>query len=138
MPSYSLDLLNAELERDEGRRALMYVDSRGHKTIGVGINLDIGLYPEEIDFLRDNRRRLAERDLDTNIPWWRSLSDARQRALLSMAFNMGWSILSGFKGMLSALQSGDFARASDEALHSLWASQVGARAQRIAQMIREG
>jgi lysozyme len=138
MPSYTLSLLQREIENDEGRKATVYRDSLGVETIGVGVNLQIGLYPEEIDFLRDNRIRRAEQDLDRNVPWWRSLSDARQRALANMAFNMGWPKLSQFKNFLHYLETADYQRASEECLHSLWASQVGARSQRIAKMIREG
>lgn len=138
MPSYDRAQFVKDLEFNEGRKATVYSDSLGHKTVGVGINLDIGLYPEEIDFLRDNRIRRAERELDEHAPWWRSLSDARQRGLLDMQFNMGWGTLNEFKNLLAHLQSGNFDQAADDALHSLWASQVGARAQRIATLIRNG
>lgn len=137
--NYTYNLLRDELVRDEGYREKPYRDSLGKLTIGVGFNLDdVGLLPEEITYILQHRIKLAENDLDRNIPWWRDLSDARQRALVNLNYNLGWSKLSGFKNLLAHLQSGNFDQAADDALHSLWASQVGSRAQRIATLIRNG
>jgi lysozyme len=136
--TYTQSLLRDELIRDEGCKATVYTDTEGHLSIGIGVNLDAGLYPEEIDFLLKNRIRIAESDLDRNVPWWRSLSDARQRSLINMCFNLGWAKLSQFKNMLAHLQAGNYDQAADDATHSVWSSQVGARSQRIAKLIREG
>jgi lysozyme len=55
-----------------------------------------------------------------------------------MAFNLGLGRLRKFRKCLAALEAGDYDEAAAEALNSAWAAQVGARAQRIAAMIREG
>ena len=80
----------------------------------------------------------AENELDANIPWWRSLDDVRQDAIVEMGFNMGVATLCEFVHALKYLQSGDFANASAAFLMSKWAGQVGERAQRLAHMIRYG
>ena len=80
----------------------------------------------------------AAADLDRALPWWRGLSEARRRALLNMAFNLGLPRLLGFTAMLADLESGDFAGAARETIDSRWARQVGARAQRIATLLAEG
>jgi lysozyme len=87
---------------------------------------------------RDAKIAEAKADLDRHVPWWRSLSDPRQDALVNMAFNMGWPKLSTFKRMLAALDDADYAKAADEMLASRWAAQVGRRAVRLATQMRTG
>lgn len=131
--------LKAELIRDEGLRLKPYRCTAGKLTIGVGRNLDdVGLIEEEAMYLLKTDIDRAMDDLDRNVPWWRSMADARRRALVNMCFNLGWPRLSQFKNMLAHLQAGDFARAAAEALDSRWARQVGERSARIAALIREG
>ena len=60
------------------------------------------------------------------------------RGLCNMAYNLGVPRLLGFERMWAALAAGDYERAADEALDSKWARQVGARAARVAALIREG
>jgi lysozyme len=132
-------VLNADLIRDEGVRLEPYLDTAGKWTIGVGRNLtDRGIGRGEAFILLDNDIAAAAADLDGNVPWWRDLSDGRQRALLNMIFNMGWPRISGFRSMLAALESGDYVTAAEAALDSAWARQVGDRAVRIAGLIRRG
>jgi len=137
--SFDLDALKRELHRDEGLRKHPYKDTVGKLTIGIGRNLDdIGLSEEESYFLCGNDIDAATDDLDRNAPWWRDMTDARQRGLVNMCFNLGWPRLSGFRNMLTALEAGDYDRAASEALDSRWAEQVGIRSERIAEMFRQG
>lgn len=127
------------LEQDEGFKPKPYRCSAGKLTIGYGRNLeDKGLSREEASYLLHEDIRDAIKFLDQQLPWWKSLDgEARQEALVNMAFNLGGRLL-GFKKMLAALKSKDYGRAADEALDSKWAGQVGQRAQRIARAFREG
>lgn len=128
-----LNLMKAELTRDEALRLKPYTDSVGKTTIGIGRNLsDDGITAYEADFLLTNDIANAMQGLDMALPWWKNLSEARQRALLNMCFNMGLHVLMEFTNMLTALRTGDWQTASKEALNSPWAREVGARAQRIA------
>lgn len=139
--TYTLPLLISELERDEGRRRKIYQDTADppRNSIGIGRNLDdVGLSDDEIDLMLSNDIKRAETTLTAVLPTWRDLTDARQRALLNMAFNLGQGRLAGFRAMLAAIQSGDYAEAADEALSSRWASQVGSRAHRLAELMRHG
>jgi lysozyme len=54
-----------------------------------------------------------------------------------MAFNLRERLL-GFHDTLAAILNDDWQRAHDEMLDSLWAKQVGERAQRLAKMILTG
>ncbi len=131
--------IKAELRRDEGLRLKPYRDTGGRLTLGVGRNLDdVGITAEEADYLLENDVGRALAGLDRALPWWRGLSARRQRALVNMAFNLGLPRLLGFSAMLAALRAGDYPAAAREALDSRWAGQVGARAARVAAMLREG
>jgi lysozyme len=66
------------------------------------------------------------------------LDPVRARVLQNMAFNLGIDGLLGFKNTLSAVKAKNWAAASQGMLSSRWAEQVGARAQRLAKMMRTG
>jgi lysozyme len=108
-------------------------------TIGIGRNLDdVGITPAEARYLLEGDIARAMAGLDSELPWWRKMSDRRQRALVNMAVNLGIGGLLKFKKMLAAMERGDWSEASRQALDSRWAEQVGERAKRIAKMIWEG
>lgn len=132
-----LDTLKAQLLRDEGLRLKPYRCTAGKLTIGVGRNLDdVGISEAEAMTLLDGDIAGVLADLDRNIPWWRRLPEGPAQALANMAFNMGWPVLSRFRRLLDALRSEAWERAATEALDSRWARQVGARADRVAALIR--
>ena len=136
LEAYSVDEL---LIHHEGLRLRPYRDAANKLTIGVGRNLDdVGLSKDEAMLLLRNDIRRAAAALDEKLPWWKSLSEARQKVLVSMAFNLGVGGLLGFQGMLAALRDGDYAAAADHMLASKWASQVGTRAVELAYMMENG
>ena len=121
----------------EGVKGKVYKDHLGIETIGVGRNLvDRGLSEDEIDYLLANDIQIVENELDNGLSWWRDLDEVRQRALAALAFNMGLPRLHGFVKMLDGLQRRDYHAAADELLDSKYAKQVGARSERVANMIR--
>jgi lysozyme len=132
-------MLTQELVRDEGVRLKPYRCTAGKLTIGVGRNIeDNGISHEEAAFMLKADIKNCERDLDTLLPDWRGMSDARQRVMLNMTFNMGRARLSGFKKFLACLKANDFAGAADQMMDSAWATQVGQRAVRLRDMMLEG
>ena len=128
-----------DLVRDEGMRLKPYTDTVGKVTIGVGRNLDdVGISEDEALAMLDADIDRSMADLDRTLPWLFERPEPVRRALVNMCFNLGWPRLSGFRNMLDALEAGDYDRAAAEALDSRWARQVGARAERIAALFREG
>ena len=126
-----------DLISDEGLRTEPYIDTVGKMTIGVGRNLDDnGISQAEAMFMLTNDIEMVETELDARLDWWRGLPDDAQRALCNMTFNIGWPRLSKFEKMLAALKDRDFEEAAAQALASKWATQVGQRAIRIAQLFR--
>lgn len=140
------DVLLSELVRDEAIRLKPYRCSAGKLTIGIGRNLDDkGITEREARYLAENDVDEVVAELDRRVPWWSGLTDARQRVLVNMAFNLGVQGLLGFKNTLALVKAGAYAAAAEAMLDSLWARQVGVgteaqpgRARRLANLMRQG
>ncbi len=131
--------LKDQLIIDEALRLKPYRDTVGKLTIGIGRNLDDrGITRDEAMALLETDLNLVEAELDGALPWWRQMNEARQNVLANMCFNLGLSKLLGFKNTLAAMKRGDYPAAAAGMLDSLWARQVGARAQRLATIMRTG
>ena len=129
--------LREQLERDEGLRLKPYRDSVGKLTIGYGRNLDDrGITKDEAALLLAHDLADAWNDVENAFPWSRHLSEPRMGVLVNMCF-MGIGRLRGFVKMLAAMEAGDWEAAAREMLDSKYARQVGARADRLAQQVRE-
>lgn len=131
--------LQNQLVVDEGVRLKPYTDTVGKLTIGVGRNLtDVGLSQEEAMTLLLNDIIKVCSQMDGTISWWRFMSDNRQQALANMCFNMGIKTLLTFKDTLNHLHAQEYELASKTMLASKWATQVGQRAVRLSEMIKNG
>ena len=139
------------LPDEEGERLVVYDDATGkpigpgsvvvgHPTIGIGRALDVrGITHPEAIYLLQN-------DVDEVLPdmprivghSWDTLAEARQACLAAMRFQLGKPGLVAFRMTLTRVQAGDFAGAAAAMLDSKWAQQTPGRAQRMAQMMREG
>lgn len=131
-----------QLIRHEGLVPYAYQDSLGFWTIGVGTLIDKRkggkLFPEEIEFILDNRVRKLATELLAAIPWMKQLDKVRQYVLLNMAFNLGVGGLLKFKNTLEMIRTGNYAGAAKGMLNSLWAKQVKGRAVELAKMMETG
>jgi len=129
-----------DLIRDEGLKLKPYRCTAGKLTIGVGRNLDdVGIsHQEAIDLLTNDIVRV--RAECARQPWWPAVQgdQVRERAMLNMAFNVGIVGLSKFTNTLAAVKAKDWPRAARGMRASLWAKQVGARAERLAVMMETG
>lgn len=133
------DRLKKQLETDELRSKKIYVDTVGKVSGGIGRNLtDRGFSDDEIDLMYANDIKIAEKDARALVPGFDRLDDVRQEVLVNMSFNLGYSRLAGFKRFLAAVNASEFAEASLEMLDSKWAKQVGARAIRLSDAMRNG
>lgn len=123
----------------EGVRRFPYRDTVGKLTIGVGFNLDdVGLYPEEIEFILKNRIARKAMEIEKYLPWVEDLNEARTAVIVDMAFNLGVNGLLGFKRTLASVHRGEYALAAKQMLESKWARQVGNRAKRLSRMMETG
>ena len=133
----ALDIAAALIEGHEGTRSKPYNDHLGVSTIGIGRNLNNGLSHDEIQFLFHNDIREAWRAA-CRYTFFQSLSEPRKAAILDMVFQLGAKRFAGFKKMIRALMDERYAVAAMECLDSKYASQVPARAWRIATIIECG
>jgi lysozyme len=123
----------------ESYRQYPYVDTTGHITIGIGRNLnDRGISTTEAFYLLDDDIVYFSSKLNHYLPFFSSLTESRQIALIDMCFNLGTQGLLNFKEMIAALEKGDYETASKEMLDSKWSQQVGERASCLASIIRTG
>lgn len=128
----------ALITKHEGCVLKMYNDSLGIPTIGVGHNL------RDKPISQQAANQILNDDLEEVVqhlrgyPWFSSQNDVRQAVLIDMAFNMGVAGLLKFEGMLAALESGNFGKAADEMLDSVWAREVGPRAVEDSGLMRSG
>lgn len=134
--------LTKQLRRDEGEVLHAYADHLGFLTIGIGRLIDSrkggGITQEEAAYLLSNDIEKYTKELVTKLPWVNSLDEARKGVLVNMAFNMGIPNLLGFKNTLRAVMEGDYEKAAEGMLASKWATQVGKRAERLAEQMRTG
>ncbi len=132
----------AQLRRDEGEVLTAYTDTEGYWTIGVGRLIDKrkggGITAEESAYLLQNDIERKRRQLVEALPWVTSLDEARQAALLNMAFQLGIGGLLGFKQTLAAVRDGRYETAEALALQSQWAKQTPNRARRVARQLSTG
>ena len=125
-----------DLVQDEGLKLKPYKDTVGKLTIGIGRNLDdVGISEEEAYHLCDNDLKACISDLQT-LSWFDGLPYDVQRVLVNMRFNLGFKGLLGFRNTLALIQEGKYKEASYSMLDSKWAKQVGARAYRLSEILR--
>lgn len=144
----------------EGRRAKMYVDSRGHPTVGIGFNLDrqgaaaaladVGanyaavragtqsLTDEQIDALAKRDIEDALSEASGIVSNFGNLSPARQFVIVDMVFNLGKAGFAAFHQTIAAIEAGDFAKAATDMKDSAWYGQVGSRAVSDCELMRSG
>ena len=156
---YSREALIDQLILHEGMELQVYKDHLGIDTIGVGRNLeDRGITDGELAFMNmlktevyeqgiteaharfllANDIDIVEKELSNAHPCISGIGDVRIRVLLDMGFNLGVPRLNKFKNMWKAVHDRDFSLAAVEMLDSRWASQVGQRAVRLANAMRDG
>lgn len=153
--SYGREKLN------EGYKPRVYIDTKGHPTVGIGFNLDrsdarrrlfaVGANYDKIRAgsaaLTDYQiRTLFQDDMANAVScassWlsqvWGRMSNDQKSAVADMAFNMGCSRLQRFKKMKSALLRGDYGGAAAEMRDSLWCGQVKSRCDRNIACMKGG
>jgi lysozyme len=131
------DELQAWIKKCEALRLKLYTDSLGYPSIGWGRCLTKGISVDEAELMFQNDFKDAVNQLE-KMSWYRMQPPGVKQALINMNFNLGIFKLLKFKSMIAALEAKNYTLAAQEALNSLWATQVGQRAKDVAVMIRSG
>jgi lysozyme len=124
-----VEKLKDQLILHEGLELKSYTCSAGYVTLGVGRNVEeLGITEEEARYLLDNDILRVGKELDNAIPWWREMSEVRQRVVVDMVFNLGISRFLNFKNAINAMQEQDWDEAAAQMLDSRWADvRIGLR-----------
>ncbi|QGJ84338.1 lysozyme [Pseudoalteromonas phage XCL1123] len=131
--------LAEQLKKHEGLRLKPYTDTVGKLTLGIGRNLeDKGITEQEALFMLNSDVDYFYDKLRSRINWFWAINDARQNALVNMAFNLGIGGLLTFKKTLALIGEAKYELAAKEMLNSKWAKQVGYRAEELAEQMRTG
>ena len=150
LEDYQMSVRNI-LEFEEGFRSSPYLCSEGYVTIGYGTKLhnSKGMNPHDFSLviskeagyalLKDKVAELLHKlQFGANSDAFRKAPEATKQILLSMAYQLGYAGLLGFKVMWYHLKHGDYVAAATAALDSRWAMQTPARANRHAHVIATG
>lgn len=134
-----LEIAAAQLRIDEGSRLRLYPDQFGNETIGIGRNLKaVGISEDEQELMFANDLNHAVVAASTIFSNFSALTDNRKAALVNMAFNLGQERLEEFHTLIALVTSEAWGAAADDMLKTAWATQVGARAERLADQMRNG
>jgi lysozyme len=139
--------------KHEGVRSLMYYDSLGIPTIGVGFNLLRDDAKERVAKVGGNYNSIATKksrldpnqisalldlDIDDCVKDLRALFTAFdamplvvQKCLVDLRFNLGPTRFRGFPNTIADFKKGDYKSAARRLSVSKWAGQVGKRATEI-------
>ena len=143
----NIEQLREQLEVDEGCVYEIYNDHLGYATFGIG-HLVTESDPEQGQSLgtpvsSDRVAEAFESDIqsvlrDCNILYsdFDDLPEEAQQVIANMMFNLGRPRLSKFAGMKRGVDARDWNQAADEMVDSRWYRQVGARAERLVERMR--
>jgi lysozyme len=139
--------LREQLKIDEGCVYEIYNDHLGYATFGIGHLVtesdpehgsDIGTEVSESRVVE-----AFEQDVQTVLsdcailyPDFDELPEEAQQVIANMMFNLGRPRLSAFKGMKAGVDARDWNEAADQMVDSRWYRQVGARAERLVERMR--
>ncbi len=159
IPSPNIDVRGL-VEKHEGRRSCVYTDTTGHKTIGVGFNLDnsgarsaiaaIGanfdqvysgkqcLTSSQIDSLFTTSLNSATSGARSVVPGYSTLCSNVQAVMIDMDFNLGSAGLGSFNTFLSLVKQHKWSDAASDLRGTLWCRQVGNRCSDDSSIISSG
>ena len=90
----------------------------------------------ESEMIVRNRVETIREELGVRKPFFKTLTESRQNALIEMAYQLGVGGLMQFKKMWAAIEARDFDAARTEALDSRWAAQTPDRANSVVEKLR--
>ena len=143
----NVDVLRKQLEIDEGVVHEIYLDHLGYPTVGIGhlvrqedpeFGADVGTEVDEARCIEAFESDLESvlSDCKIHYPNYDDLPEEAQQIIANMMFNMGRPRLTKFKMMKDAVDNGDWNEAADQMVDSRWYAQVGKRAERLVDRMR--
>ena len=144
----NVEKLREQLKIDEGCVYEIYNDHLGYPTFGIGhlvresapeCGSPLGTAVSEGRVIEafDADIEIVLSDCNTLYPDFEDLPEEAQQIIANMMFNLGRPRLSKFVGMKRGVDAKDWNTAADEMVDSRWYRQVGARAERLVNRMRE-
>ena len=144
----NVEKLREQLEIDEGVVHEIYLDHLGYPTFGIGHlvtesdpehGLEVGtaISSERCSQAFESDIQGVLRDCNILYPDFDDLPEEAQQIIANMMFNLGYPRLSKFVGMKRGVDAKNWNAAADEMVDSRWYRQVGARAERLVNRMRE-
>jgi lysozyme len=146
------------IERHEGKRNEVYLDTKGIPTIGIGFNLNRNDAKNKIESLglnynnvRNGSQSLTDQQIyslfkdtlneaintaQSFVPNFNEHPANVQGVIINMAFNLGPNKLAGFKDFREALLNKDYSTAANEMIDSEWYGQVGDRSKELVDIMK--
>ena len=139
--------LRDTLKVDEGVKYEIYNDHLGYPTFGIGhliVESDneygqpvgTGIHVDRVNEAFDKDVSVMVDEAKKIFSDFDNLPEEAQQVIVNMTFNMGRPRLSKFKKFIAGIEAGDWEKAAVEMMDSRWATQVGARAERLRDRIR--
>ena len=143
----NLEKLREQLKIDEGVKYEIYKDHLGYPTFGIGhlvtdtdaeFGCDVGIAVSEqrVEEAFNKDVQIVIKDCEILYPDFNELPEEVQQIIANMMFNLGRPRLSKFKGMKKGVDEKNWNAAADEMVDSRWYRQVGKRAERLVERMR--
>jgi lysozyme len=144
----NVEKLREQLKIDEGCVYEIYNDHLGYPTFGIGhlvresdpehgSPLGTAVSEGRVIEAFDADIEIVLSDCNTLYPDFEDLPEEAQQIIANMMFNLGRPRLSKFVGMKRGVDAKDWDSAADEMVDSRWYRQVGARADRLVNRMRD-
>ena len=144
----NVEKLREQLKIDEGCVYEIYNDHLGYPTFGIGhlvresdpengSPIGTKVSEDRVADAFDDDIEIVLSDCITLYPDFEDLPEEAQQIIANMMFNLGRPRLSKFVGMKRGVDAKDWDSAADEMVDSRWYRQVGARADRLVNRMRE-
>ena len=143
-----VEKLREQLKIDEGCVYEIYNDHLGYPTFGIGhlvresdpengSPIGTKVSEDRVADAFDDDIEIVLSDCNKLYPDFEDLPEEVQQIIANMMFNLGRPRLSKFRGMKAGVDAKDWNRAADEMVDSRWYAQVGRRAERLVDRMRE-
>ena len=144
----NVEQLREQLKIDEGCVYEIYNDHLGYPTFGIGhlvresdpengSPIGTKVSEDRVSNAFDDDIGIVLSDCTQLYPDFEDLPEEAQQIIANMMFNLGRPRLSKFVGMKRGVDAKDWNRAADEMVDSRWYAQVGRRAERLVNRMRE-
>ena len=144
----NVEQLREQLKIDEGCVYEIYNDHLGYPTFGIGhlvresdpengSPVGTKVSEDRVADAFDDDIEIVLSDCNKLYPDFEDLPEEAQQIIANMMFNLGRPRLSKFVGMKRGVDAKDWNSAADEMVDSRWYRQVGVRAERLVNRMRE-